>query len=499
MTDVLSRIPLLRRRTIAGYALGGGPDGIKVNMFAEFLLLYYSQLLGLNAALAGLAIAIALVMDAFSDPAMGSISDHAKTRIGRRHPFMIGAVLPLAACYCLLFLPREFVPLPQGEDLSSHLPLFLWLTAFAVGTRLCMTTYIVPFWALGAELTPDYHRRTAIMGAREMATWLIGVGNALMGFFIFFRPTVDQPLGQLVPDNYERLALAGATAMIVFAVIQIAATWGRIPFLPKSTRTEGTSLARMFEELKDALGVRNFSLIFFGTLLGGAVWGVSTSLTLYVATFFWGLDPKLIGVVSLAYILGAILSWVAFPLLSRRFDKVPALVSATAIIAVLHTLPVALGLSGVLPSQHFEGTSLTLQQQQLVVLILFLNAIPHIACVAGAQIMRNSLTADIVDEQELLSGDRREGSFFALKSLLGKFTNGAGVLFAGSLLALIGFSSQSPSEDAIIRVALIQGPLCSVLLLIPPIIFSRISMSSEKHASVLEELAARSNRPTPDV
>ena len=76
------------------YGTGSISVGIKNNLLGTYLLIYYNQVLGLDAGVAALAMAIALAVDAVSDPLVGIWSDRARTRWGRRHPFMYAALVP---------------------------------------------------------------------------------------------------------------------------------------------------------------------------------------------------------------------------------------------------------------------------------------------------------------------------------------------------------------------------------------------------------------------
>ena len=108
MADNSRKVPL---RTKLFYGVGSVAYGVKDNGFSFFLLLYYSQVLGLSPTLAGTALMLALLVDAISDPLVGYISDNWHSKWGRRHPFMYFAALPLAftplPAYILVFCTRR--------------------------------------------------------------------------------------------------------------------------------------------------------------------------------------------------------------------------------------------------------------------------------------------------------------------------------------------------------------------------------------------------------
>src|SRR5262245_12464077 len=91
--------------TKLAYGIGSVAFGVKDNGFTIFLLLFYNQVLGLPEAWVGFAIMTALMLDAVIDPFIGYVSDHLRSRWGRRHPFMYAAALPVAVAYYVLWSP----------------------------------------------------------------------------------------------------------------------------------------------------------------------------------------------------------------------------------------------------------------------------------------------------------------------------------------------------------------------------------------------------------
>jgi Na+/melibiose symporter-like transporter len=119
------------------YAVGAVANGIKTDAFTFFLLFYYSRVIGLDPLLASSAIALALIIDSFTDPIMGALSDRTNSKYGRRHPYMFISFVPVSIFYVLLFSPSQDWGLSQSQ-------LFWWMFVCASMTRIGMTLFDVP-------------------------------------------------------------------------------------------------------------------------------------------------------------------------------------------------------------------------------------------------------------------------------------------------------------------------------------------------------------------
>ena len=100
-------MPRLHLYTKLAYGIGQLGEGFKNSSFETFLFFYYNQVLGVSGTWTGIAIFLALCVDAIADPLVGSLSDGWRSRFGRRHPFMYAAALPMGVCFALLFLPPD--------------------------------------------------------------------------------------------------------------------------------------------------------------------------------------------------------------------------------------------------------------------------------------------------------------------------------------------------------------------------------------------------------
>ena len=172
--------PRITTGTRWAYGCGGAGYGVLYNAHF-FVLIYYSQVLGLDAGLAGLAVGIALVVDAITDPLIGYLSDSTRSRWGRRHPWLYASILPLGASFYLLWHPPGFV---AGDTL-----LFAWLMVCNVLLRAALTMFLVPAYAIVAELTADYDERTRLLTGFHVIYSVFLNGMSVLMYAIWLVPT----------------------------------------------------------------------------------------------------------------------------------------------------------------------------------------------------------------------------------------------------------------------------------------------------------------------
>ena len=152
---VHSESPSLKMQ--AAYGVGGIANGIFSNGLSFFLLIYYNLVIGMPAETVGLALAIALLFDAVSDPVVGYLSDNTRARAGKRLPYLYLSVIPVSVLFWLIWNPPETL-----SDASQ----FWFLLTTTIALRLAMTLYDVPHNAMVPELTSDYNGRTVLAGHR---------------------------------------------------------------------------------------------------------------------------------------------------------------------------------------------------------------------------------------------------------------------------------------------------------------------------------------------
>ena len=215
--------------TMFTYGIGTIAIGIKNSLLGTFLLLYFNQVLGLPAVLVASALAVALVVDAFSDPIVGIWSDRVRSRWGRRHPFIYVAIIPFTLSY--YFILQNPGSISAGEITESEL--FVRLVFLLIIMRLSMTFYEVPRGALQPELTKDYDQRNQISGIGMAFGWIGGAGMASIAYAFFFVETPDFTGARafLRPEAFQQLAFWGGLSLFISAVISNVGLHKHIPNL----------------------------------------------------------------------------------------------------------------------------------------------------------------------------------------------------------------------------------------------------------------------------
>lgn len=458
------------------YGAGSASEGVKNTTFNMFLLFFYTQLAGLSGSLAGGAIFVALLIDAVTDPLLGSISDNFRSRWGRRHPFIYLSALPMAAFFVLLFNP------PRELDQTS---LFLWMLCCTIGVRVAMTLYAVPSAALVAEMTPNYDERTALVSFRVLFGWIGGIATAQVGYLVFFAPSAQFADGRLNFDAYGDYALAGAVAIVCAIATCGLGTHHMIPRLHAPPPGSSFTLKGFFRELKDVFSNRAYLVLVFTILTIATATGFTDNMQLYVNTYFWELSTAQIALLVYGMLVGTLLAFSSTAFISARTDKRTAAVVYVGAILCFGPLPVCLRLLGLMPENGHPAL--------LPILWIWTASIVYIA--VGLTILAGSMIADTVDQSELSTGKRQEGMFNAAFALTSKATSGLGGFIAGVALDVVRFpTGAAPGQvdaDIVYSLGLAVGPGILVFWLIALLVLSRYPLTRAEHADIIRQLDAR--------
>jgi Na+/melibiose symporter-like transporter len=412
----------LTLRTKLLYGAGSIAFGVHIWVLS-LLLFFYNQVVGLDAKLVSLALAVTLVVDAAWDPIVGHFSDRLRTPWGRRHPLMYLAAVPVALTMLALWRP----PTDLGDAGTT-----VWLFAFALAARLAISLYEVPSQALSPELAPDYHERTALLGYRWVFFILGGAVATMSGYFIFFRPTPQYPQGQLNPAAWGPMTLTAAALMFVSILVSAFGTHDRIKGLHRPPERK-LPVAAMLRDVIATLTNWNLAVALTASLLGGVGYALYLGLALYIDTFFWGLSANGVGLLQLANLLAVLPGAFVATALSRRFGKKHACIGIFLASMVLLQGPLLLRLLGAFPGNSDAAFLPTL---------LALRFLWGILNNAGYVVV-TSMVADITEDAQAKTGNRAEGLLMATNSFILKVTSGVAALLPGLILAFVHFPAKA--------------------------------------------------------
>lgn len=467
----------LKFRTKFFYGIGGSAEAAIGIAFNTFNFLFYNNVLGLPGTLAGLAVTIAVVFDAVSDPLIGSLSDRWKSKLGRRHPFLFIAPIPFGLSFFAIYSPPEFL---------DTMGLFLWFTFFTISLRIAQTFYHIPHLALGAELTDDYEERSVVMAYNAI---LAMVGGTTAFFFAWTWLGVAEG-GTAARENFMPIGLTIGVSATVIVWMSAFFTRDQIPHLkqPDLDTLPPFSARQLFAEVWQCFQNRNYVWLLLGMLSLAATNGVRETIGAYVNLFFWELPPEQLRFFGLTTPLGFIVAFIITPRLHARFDKRETMLGAIIVYVIATTLPLCLRLLGWLPENGHPV---------LFPMLAFFVA-TYYAAGAVLSITVLSALADVADQHELKSGRRQEGIFYAARSFVSKMTGGLGLLIGGVAIDLIGWPTGVAQGDyvdpgIVMNLGIIDGPVAAIPALFAIYFYGSYKLNKHEHAEIQEELKTKAS------
>ena len=460
------------------YGSGAIVDASSTVFLGTFLYFYLTAVCGLSGTLAGLALGISLAVDSFIDPLFGSLSDNSRSRFGRRHPFMLGSIIPIMACLGLLFS----VPIGlKGAGLMAY------VLALSLGLRMSLSAFGVPFIALGGELSDNYNERSTIVAFRVGLGAIGTISILVLGYGVFLSAKAG---GQLHRAGYAPFAWSGAMVMAAAALLSTLGTLRARDRLHGAAHGDGHALGRLVKEMAEVFRNSSFMFLFTACLVFFVGFGAAGALTLHASTFFWRLTPSNILLISLSGIPGLMVGIAVTGVMTRAFEKRTIAITGLGLIALCQLTPVSVRLSGLLP----PGSTAP------VVMLMTSTLVASIG-VAMALVGFQSMMADAADEHDLLFGARREGLYFAGISFAAKASSGLGVMIAGLAADAIGFPNNLAARGLhasvpwgkAVELALIYGPGASVITMLGILLLFGYRIDRAAHARIIDALAARRN------
>ena len=431
--------PALTQRLLLAYGLPGLPIALLLLPLTVYLPVYYAEDLGLGLAVVGLVLLAARLWDLVTDPLIGLLSDHSPFATGRRRPWiLLGTPLVILGAWFLL--------LPGGPVTWSGL--LIWSIVLYTG----LTLVVLPYLALGAELSPGYHERTRIAAYREA---FVVVGTLV---------AVSLPL---VAGEARGDAL-GLLFWILAAVLPVAALLllMLVPE-PRVTRPRPQPWRQSLRVLGEN---RPFRRLIIAYLLNGVAGGLPAGL------FFLFVDhvldaPDRAGLLLVVYFAAAVASLPLWLAASRRFEKHRSWIFAIA-IACLAFIWVPLLDAG--------------DVAWFLVICLITGV-----CLGADLVLPASMQADVVDLDRLRSGRQRAGLLFSLWAMATKLALALSIGIAFPLLDLAGFQegASDQTETTLLALGLLYGLLPVVFKLAAAALVWRFPITLQHHERIRRQIA----------
>jgi len=467
------------------FGIGAIGEAIYFAIFIAFITIFYNQAIGLSNYLIGIATMLAVVTDAVTDPFRGMLSDHHKSRLGRRHPFLWAAPIPLAISIYAIFSPPDAL-------LGNEMGLFLWLAVWTILSRAFVTLFNVPHLALGAELSKQHHERSQLFSANAIFSYLAASSFGFVAWTMFQGERVRASDGAVVPGQLDPAAyvpvvwLVCAVVLITIFICAIGTQdYGKKLPLRNDSRPK-LSIVFFLKELLRTLKNRNNLILLGGYFFFMIASGIYDKMNVFIQTYLWQLQPDQIRLFPLVGVVAGLTGATLAPILMKKFDRKPVMLCSLFGVGLFAQLVVDLRLIGVLPE---NGDPWLLPS-------LLANAAGFAFSIGMCMVAIMSMIGDIIDENELLTGLREEGLFYSARAIFGKGSYSVATLFAGMMLDFYVRLPEAaiPGElgqDTLSRLAITAGPVMGVSALISVAIYSLYRLDRKQHAEILAKIEAR--------
>jgi GPH family glycoside/pentoside/hexuronide:cation symporter len=456
------KLPL---RTKLGYGVCDLGGNLFFTVGSFIIMKYLTDVVGLNPWLAGLSLSVGRVLDAFSDPIVGSLSDRTKTRFGRRRPFMfVGAIL-------LFVMMAYFFHNPH---LKSQTALFIWsAVGYTLLAAVAYTLVNIPYSSLTPELTQDYNERTSLNSYRftfAIVGTLLGAGVAL--------PLISTISGASIVDNkwvgdpskgYSVMGLIFGAAMAITALTTV--------FSVKETNTNIERPKSGFKNIVNGylstFTNKPFLLILLPWALNITGVTILSTILQYYLTNVRNQSDK-VTVAMLILLVVAIIFIPIWTAISKRIGK-----KWSFVIGLLEIAACVMAIFFVGPTASI-GT--------LYVLV----AICGIGFSTGYALPW-SIVPDAIDYDFLRTGENREGVYYGIWTFTSKLGQAISALIIGALLSLTKYDGtvvlQNPNAQFAIR--LLFGPIGAFFYVAAAIVLVFYPITAAKHAEIRKQIAEK--------
>jgi GPH family glycoside/pentoside/hexuronide:cation symporter len=452
----------------AAYALGGTTDIFGHWLYNDFSNRVYNVLLGLTPSQVGLSLGVSRLIDAFTDPLFGWVSDNTRSRWGRRRPYILfGSVLAGIALPCLF----------MASPTWSLNKIFWFMIISASIYAPLISAYNMPYQSLGAELTPDYNERTTVLSWKAVVQKVAGMLIAAGWWFANCDLFKDPATGKI--DTLRGAVFATGIAGAVMIISGVANfVFVRERYYEKA---RSQSRVRVGDMISSTFKCKPYRVLLATALVYAIPTGMINTLGWYVSTYyvfhgdlalqsgfgFWG---------GVAYAACGVAGVPVAAGLAKRYGK-PMALTCTLLCGV-----VAFGSSWWLYNPAYPWGSVAQAG---------LNGFSA----TGLWVVLPSMCVDIVDYDELESHQRREGAYSSLFSWVLKVGMSVSMWILGPLLDRIsGFDAKlggNQTPEALFSMRALFTGIPVAALIVALVLVQLFPLTRERMHQIRAELEAR--------
>ena len=438
----------LTRGILVAYAAPGAAYMACNIAIAVWLMKHATDVLLIAPATMGLLFLASRLWDAISDPFAGYWSDRTRARLGRRRAWLAGSAPLAAMTLAMVWSPPASLAGPSLV-LWVALALLLWETA--------STGFYVPYQALGLELTTRHHERTRLFAWRHaISVCGYGVGMAA----VYWIRTAELPRA------------AAFQAALLCGLVFLAVTWGALPWLRERASHQGRGAVKVARAFRDVFANPHARLLFvvFGIEMFGM--GIVATFAPYVMEDVVQ-RPDLLELLLASWMVPQFVFAPVWVPLSRRVGKRRLWLFGLALTAC-----------------GFAGQMFLEPGDWPVVLgLVFLIGVGG----GIGNVMSPSVQADVVDYDELHSGERKEGAYVAVWNFIRKAGMALAAGAGGVALSAAGYDGAADVQSDAVR-----GTIRWVASLLPAMLYGgafllllRFALDEEAHTRIVVGIAER--------
>jgi Na+/melibiose symporter-like transporter len=316
-----------------------------------------------------------------------------------------------------------------------------------------------------------------------MFGWLGGIGMAFLGYSVFFQ-AADGSNGILQADGYANYGVAAACLMFIGMLASSLGTHKTIPYLHTPPEKDILSPRQVAREVLDVMKNNNFMALFLASICFGTASGFTAALAIYFSTFFWGLVPAQLAIVTMLQAVAAVCAVPVARRLSVTFDKRRAALGCFIFILCWGPIMLLGRIFDLLPENG----------DPMLFPMLLAHNFTNLLVVISFFILFGSMMADVVEDSAVDTARRSEGIIFAARGFAGKMVTGLGIMLAGLVLSVINLPRDAkPADvdpDKLVDLVLFAAPLEAVLYISAFIVLRRYRISRVKHNANVEAVAS---------